>query len=276
MFVWMLSACAGGDPLALAAKAKAAGFSWVALKVQDGTNIYQPDLLAPAISALRAAGIAVWGWGYLYGATFLGASIAAREAAITIKCFEDYLIDGFLIDAEHQYKRTNARAWAATYMAAVRAALPKVRLGLCSYRYPSLHPQLPWREFLAYCDFHAPQVYWALAHNPGDQLRRSVRELTALKALPVAPVGAAYKEHTWAGPTVAELNEFDNTAKALMLPGVSYWSWQHAEANSMWWGAIAAHKWQPVPPAPPWGTPLTLEQRVARLEKAAQEHGWVL
>src|SRR3990167_4762884 len=258
MFVWMLSACAGGDPLALAAKAKAAGFSWVALKVQDGTNIYQPDLLAPAISALRAAGIAVWGWGYLYGATFLGASIAAREAAITIKCFEDYLIDGFLIDAEHQYKRTNARSWAATYMAAVRAALPAVSLGLCSYRWPSYHPELPWREFLAYCDFHAPQVYWQNAHNPAAQLTRSVRELTALKALPIIPAGSAYSEHGWQ-PSILELNEFDAEAKRLKLPGVTWWSFEHAERIPGFWNTLTSHKWQeatqptpaPIPVPPP-------------------------
>jgi len=202
----------------------------------------------------------------------LGASIAAREAAVTIQCLQNYQIDGFLIDAESQYKRTNARTWAATYMAAVRTASP-APLGLCSYRWPSYHPQLPWREFLAYCDFHAPQVYWALSTNSGEQLRGGVRELLALKNLPVSPVGAAYKEHTWAGPSVAELDEFDATAKELKLPSVSYWSWQHAEANPIWWNAISAHKWQITTPPPPV---LTLEQRMDRIEKAAQQHGWIL
>src|SRR4030066_102762 len=109
--LWMLSECANGDPLALAATAKAIGLSWVAIKVQDGTSVFQADLLLPAISALRAVGISVWGWGYLYGATFLGTSIAAREAAITVQVCQEYPLAGFMIDAESQSKRTNARSW---------------------------------------------------------------------------------------------------------------------------------------------------------------------
>src|SRR4030067_2797015 len=105
--LWMLSECAGGDPLALAAKAKAIVLSWVAIRVQDGTSVFRADLLYPAISALRAVGISVWGWGYLYGATFLGTSIAAREAAITVQVCQENHLSGFLIDVESQYKRRN-------------------------------------------------------------------------------------------------------------------------------------------------------------------------
>src|SRR4030067_1279354 len=103
--LWMLSECANGDPLALAATAKAIGLSWVAIKVQDGTSVFQADLLYPAISALRAVGISVWGWGYLYGATFLGASIAAREAAITVQGCQGGHLSGVRVDAERQYTR---------------------------------------------------------------------------------------------------------------------------------------------------------------------------
>jgi len=108
VLIWKLSSCAGGDPVALAEKAVAAGFTWVAVKVQGWTSVYQPSLLAPAIRELKARGIKVWGWGYLVGANLSGVSIAAAEAATTVKVMRDYLLEGFLIDAEAEYKRPGA------------------------------------------------------------------------------------------------------------------------------------------------------------------------
>lgn len=261
VMVWNLDVCAGGNPNTLAAKAKAAGFSWVALKVQDGPYVFarNRDRLAPTIKALREVGIKAWGWGYLRGANVLKQSIAAVEAAATVKLLKDYLLEGFLIDVESEYKRQpKNRDWASTYMTALRTSLPKVPLGLCSYRWPSYHPELPWREFLAYCDFHAPQVYWQNAHNPAAQLTRCVRELTALKALPIIPAGSAYSEHGWQ-PSILELNEFDAEAQRLKLPGVTWWSFEHAERIPGFWTTLASHKWQeatqptpaPVPVPPP-------------------------
>lgn len=46
---------------------------------------------------------------------------------------------------------------------------------IASVRYPRYH-RLPWRAFLERCDYAMPQVYWEQAHNPGDQLRRSLAE----------------------------------------------------------------------------------------------------
>lgn len=275
IFIWNLDVCAGGNVNTLAAKAKAAGFSWVALKVQDGPYPFarNQSRLASAINALRAVGIKAWGWGYLRGANALKQSIAAAEASMTVKLMKELLLEGFLIDVEHEYKRQpKNRDWAATYMTALRAALPKVPLGLCSYRWPSYHPELPWREFLAYCDFHAPQVYWQGGINPAGQLARSVRELTAIKALPIVPAGSAYSEHGWQ-PTITELNEFDKEAKRLKLPGVTWWSFEHAERIPGFWSTLASHEWKDVTEPIPV---LTLEQRVDRLEKIAKEKGWML
>lgn len=273
MFVWSLPHCAGGNPIALAAKAKEAGFSWIALKVQDGTNLYHESMIGPAVDALRNQGIAVWGWGYVYGGNNLKLSVASSEASITALAMKRYGLAGFLIDAEVEYKRQPRNSeWASTYMKAVRASLPETPIGLCSYRYPTLHPQIPWSKFLAGCDFHAPQVYWIDAHNPGEQLKRSVAELQALRKLPVVPVGAAFAYGKWA-PTVAELNQFDQTARKLKLPGVTWWSWQHAEHDAAWWEAIAGHVWyitKPDPEPEPEPEPKTLEERVELLEERVE------
>jgi hypothetical protein len=267
MFIWQLSQCAGGDPVRLANMAQAAGFSWICIKAADGVADFNqggaawqgPNLLPGAVDALRAVGIKVVGWQYIYGANWLGQSIAAREAQVAVENIQRFDFDCWLIDAESHYKRKGAAAWANTYMTSLRAACPSVSLGLCSYRYPTLHPELPWADFLRRIDFHAPQVYWILAHNPGAQLRRSVSELLALKHIPVVPVGSAYydpKYPTW-HVTIADLDEFNATAVEILLPGLTWWEWgengRGAEYHPEWWAAISAHDWgQPVPPPQPW------------------------
>jgi hypothetical protein len=271
IFIWRLSQCAGGDPVKLANMAKAAGFSWICIKAADGVCDFNqggaawqgPNLLSGAVSALRAVGIKVAGWQYIYGANWLGQSIAASEAAKAIVNIDRYKFDCWIIDPESNYKRKGSSVWANTYMTALRAAWPSVSIGLCSYRYPTLHPELPWADFLRRSDFHAPQVYWVQAHNPVSQLVQSRKELLALKVLPMIPVGSAYTEpaYQWE-PTVADLNAFDQAAHELGCQGVTWWEWgengRGAEYHPGWWAAISSHDWgYPVsPPVQSW------EQRV--------------
>lgn len=272
MFIWRLLTCAGGDPIRLANMAQELGISWVCIKAADGTVDFnqgagpewaQPDLLGAAISALRAVGIRIWLWQYIYGANYIRQSIAVLEAKKAVENIERWLPDGWIIDPEKEYKRSGAAAWADQYMTYLRASCPSVSIGLCSYRFPTLHPELPWQSFLRRSNFHAPQVYWIAAHNPGDQLGRSVRELRALADLPVVPVGSAYSEpgYNWT-PTVAELNEFDRVAHQLSLDGLSWWEWgengRGAEYLPDLWNAIKAHDWgSPVLPPQQWDCAIT-------------------
>jgi hypothetical protein len=272
IFIWRLAVCAGGDMSLLANMSVNAHLQWVAIKAADGTDNFNqgsppswggPNLLPDAINKLRAVGIRVWLWQYIYGANWLGQSIAAAEAQKAVENIGRFNPDGWLIDPEKEYKRNGAAAWTDTYMNMVRASCPTIPIGLCSYRFPTLHPELPWHNFLRHCDFHAPQVYWILAHNPGDQLRRSVRELQALANLPVVPVGSAYYDtgFKWQ-PTVAEINEFDQVAHALNLPGITWWEWGEnghgAQYITEFWQAISAHDWGH-PPLPPqdWAHAMT-------------------
>ncbi len=227
IFVWQIKNARGGDPTKIVTWLKELGMSWVAVKVTDGAGNFNlrptqivggkvvrwaDDILQPLVSALKAAGIAVWGWGYVYGYD------PAGEAAKAIERVRKFDLAGWIIDAEGEYK---GKAVAADiYMKGLRGL--GVPVGLCSFRFPKLHPEFPWRNFLAGCDFHMPQVYWMQATNAGAQLQRSVKELMGIKNLPVVPVGPACSEGGWA-PTVAQLDEFDRTAKALGCPGVSWW-----------------------------------------------------
>lgn len=255
IYIWQLSACSAGDPIRLAEEAVRQGFSWVAIKAQNGIgsyNAYPVDRITPAVAALRAKGIKVWLWGYLYGADPNGTSQAVMEANKTAEVMTRHSAEGFIADPEVEYKRPGARLWADQYLDRLADLVPGLCLGLSSYRYPDLHLEFPWREWLAGCDFHAPQVYWVFAHNPAYQLEKSVGQLLALKDLPVVPVGAAYSEGGWSGPTVAEIDAFDEKAHAMGCPGAFWWSFQHAERHPDWWQAIGRHEWgSPAPPAPP-------------------------
>lgn len=266
IFLWQLSKCAGGDPLKIAEMAQAAGFAWVCIKAADGSYAYNqgsppswggPALLEDCLKSLSNVGIQVYGWQYVYGANRTGTPIAKQEANRAIENLNRYNFSGWLIDAESPYKRKGANAWADTYMNILRSGCPDTSLGLCSYRFPSYHPEIPWSIFLDKCDFHAPQVYWIRANNPGEQLRRSVRQLSALKALPVVPVGSAYYDpsYQWQ-PTISQLNEFNQTAQELNLPGVAWWEWGEnghgAEYIPEFWEAISKHDWGRLLPPPDW------------------------
>ena len=256
----------------LADMAANAGFRWVAIKAADGVNNFNqgsppswggPNLLLEAINRLRIVGIHIWLWQYIYGADWLGRSTAVTEAQKAIENINRFNPDGWIIDPEKEYKRNGAAAWADTYMNMVRASCPSIPIGLSSYRFPTLHPELPWHNFLRHSNFHAPQVYWLLAHNSGAQLFRSVSELKALANLPIVPIGAAYYDtgYKWQ-PTVAEINEFDRTAHELNLPGITWWEWGEnghgAQYISEIWAAISAHDWgDPVIPPQDWAHAMT-------------------
>lgn len=256
VMIWQLKNCCQGNMYLLAYKLKEMGVKAAWIKVADGELDFNANLLKAAVENLRNFGIAVWGWQYLYGANrYTNQSIAAKEAEAAIRNINKYSLDGFVLDPEQHYKRAGASTWAATYMTKLRSVLPDITIGLCSYRYPSLHPELPWSQFLANCDFHAPQVYWKLATDSGKQLQRSADELRNLRNLPVVPVGAAYSEGGWA-PTVGQIDEFNQTAHLMRLTGVSWWAWDDRgiEAHADWYEAIRAHVWvtNPVQPEPTW------------------------
>lgn len=251
VFLWQLDHCFNGDMVKLANALIAAKVTWVAVKAANGYASFNTPLLRSLISNLRAAGIAVWGWHYVYGIGYTGVNISKFEGDMAVQRIGDYLFDGWIIDAESEYKRSGSAAAADTYLHIIRGRYPQIPLALCSYRWPSYHKEFPWANFLAHVDLHMPQVYWVGAHNPGAQLAQSYKELNALKRLPFVPVGAAYTEGEWKGPTPDELDQFDQMAHTLKLPGVSWWSWdsQGIQEHPEWLARIAAHVWG-APPEP--------------------------
>ena len=247
-YIWQIPRCENGDPGVIANEAAKAGLTHVLLKIADGVSPYNinlttgQDLVPPVAQALWERGINVWGWHYVYGYDPVG------EAEIAIQRIQELGIEGYIIDAEAQYKLPGRDEAARQFMTLLRQALPGFPIALSSYRFPTYHPALPWEEFLEKCDYNMPQVYWVEAHNPGEQLIRCVSEFQAINPFrPIIPTGSAYLQGSWQ-PTSEEIIEFLNTARNLNLSAANFWEWGHTRLNlPHLWDTIAAYTW-PVNP----------------------------
>ena len=285
MFLWKIKRVYGGDPELIAKRAVELGLSGVIIKILSGYWVYNwrwdeeaqkwvDDFIQPLADALHAVGVKLYGFQYIY------LTDGKKEAEAVIAQVEKYGLDGLFVDAEAgaKYDNVQAKRYADELLENWDYTLP---IGLCSYRFSTIHPELPWDELLAACTFHAPQVYWVSAHNPVAQLNRSIAELQEKKLLPFVPVGSAYREHGWE-PEKSELDEFDAEVQRLGLLGIAWWEWYEAIINpkdedGKFDEVIAAHVWSvPEPPdeppdddddPPPVDDP-SLVERVTALEGA--------
>jgi len=263
-FIWQIPRCEGGSPTAIANKAVTSRSTHVAIKIAERTFGFGFDKsgrdLVPAVAdALRAQGIQVWGWHYIYGENPTG------EANIAIQRCTQLKLDGYIIDAETEFKQPGKAAAARTFMSTLRAGLPNLTVALSSFRYPSFHPQLPWSAFLEKCDLNMPQVYWEQSHNPDQQLARCVSEFanTSLVGFvrPVVPTGAAYGVSGWRA-TADDIRKFYSKALSLKLPAANLYSWDYATSagNTDLWEAGANFDWplgsQPAPQPTPQPQPV--------------------
>jgi hypothetical protein len=247
-FIWQIGRCEGGAPEAIAAKAEAAGLTHVLLKVAERTFAYGldrhgRDLVPPVAEALRQRGLQVWGWHYVYGEK------PVEVARIAVQRAAQLGLDGYVVDAEVQYRQPGRSAAARAFMSTLRAGLPGDTLvALSSFRYPSLHRQFPWQAFLEQCDLVMPQVYWEQAHNPAQQLARSVNEFGNAELVshvrPVFPTGAAYGSGSWRS-TPVDVVKFLTEAQTLGLAGANLYSWDYATSpgNTDLWEAAAQFDW---------------------------------
>ncbi|KAA3645345.1 MAG: hypothetical protein DWQ07_12825 [Chloroflexi bacterium] len=230
------------------------GLDFVALKVANDVGRYNlrrsnfprrwiDDIVPQFVELLQSAGIEVWGWQYVYGVNPLGEADRANERIETLG------LDGWIVNAEVEYKDKPGQA--VQYMGRLREGVgSSLGIGISTYRYPSYHPSFPFEEFIRFCDFWQPQVYWQAAHNPVEQLQRSVRELLEIADKPIIPAGSAYTEHGWTA-TNAEIDAFQEEVQNMGLHGYLYWEW--AAAHRI--GAIATIAAQPgakvIDPDPP-------------------------
>jgi len=239
------------------------GLKWVAIKIGDAASTRYASFkdMPAAVAAFRAAGMSVWGWHYIYGAVYFdrngqpqhGGASPEQEAGFAVSEVKRLGLDGYIIDAEKEYKVLAPRPRAERFMAGIKNIGCPV--GLSSYRFPRLHPELPWTTFLAGTDIHMPQVYW----QPGgavSELDRSIQELTALKVLPFVPAGRAYIGDGHPNPTPAEITAFMMRSQERNCVGVFFWALDYLNLHAGGQErakAIAQYTWSDstTPPAPP-------------------------
>lgn len=245
-YLWKIDRVEGGNPYRIAEAAHQAGLSHVLIKIADGRYNYNvdkernKDLVPPLIAALRARGIQPWGWHYIYG------KYPVTEARRSIERVRELNLDGFIVNAEKEFKFTSMEAPAREYMIEVRRNLPNTPIGLSTYRYPSYHRPFPFETFLEYCDLNMPQVYWVQANNPGAQLLKSMREYQTVKPWrQYFPTGAAYGEHGWRA-TPEQVTAFLEAVQYYNLPGANFWEWYYSKQNeSRLWQPVQNFPWPP-------------------------------
>jgi hypothetical protein len=232
---------------------------------------YVDDILKPWVTSITQAGIDVWGYQYVYF------DFPEQEAEAALQRIPAVGLKGLYVDAEIEAKN-NARNTAKYCKPLLNAPFP---IGLCSYRYPSLHPELAWKTLLNICQFNAPQVYWEGSHNPSYQLTQAYDEHKRIlgSSLPFLPVGSAYKRSSTWEATPQDVFDFLSTTKHLEFQSASFWEWSNVQKHvPQNFKAIGDFDWNegetPEPPSPP--TPSTIEQRVGILEREAKARGWEL
>jgi len=256
-WIWNIPNCEGGDPLLIAGEAVKAGLTDVFVKVADGPikfGVYSKvDKVPAVVAALKAVGVRVWGWQYIYGNNPTG------EADIATARIKELGLDGYIVDAEMEFKKAGWGARAETYLSRLKANNQDVTIAFSSYRYPHYHPEFPWAVFFKYCDINMPQVYWLQAHNASQQTQASIERFRSMSTLPLMPAAPAWKENGWA-PTLAEIEGFEKVCESYKIELVSYWSWEHCRRD-------LPHLWpKPVVVAPPPPPPPS-DDRMSRIEK---------
>ncbi len=224
MWIWYLSKSEGGSPARITAQAQAHGVRTVFVKSADGPNVWS-QFTATAVAALKATGLRVCGWQFVYGRDPIGEARAAAAA-------KDAGADCFVIDAESAYEGRYAQA--QRYMAKLRELVGSdYPVGLTSFPYVDYHPGLPYSVFMAPggATFNLPQVYWKTIGDTVDESLAHTYEWNLPYETVIFPLGQAYD-----GPRAADVRRFRQLSTAYGARGVSWWVWQFA--NDSDWNAL--------------------------------------
>ena len=246
VYVWMQEHILGGDVAEIVQMMVAAHVDFVVIKIHDGKDV-RTDLL-PLITALRAAGIVVGGWGYVY---LKWSPLAEANAAVA--AIQRYQPDFYLLDAEAYAKLQFVGA--KIFRDRLRSLLPDFPVGLNSYWLPSLHPELPWYTLRVGCNFDCPQVYWRNRDPVGKLFASKAYFAKMTPKLPFPMVaGDMYYEYG-VKPTPQEVWDFLQAAEDdPEIKSVVMWSADQAHIVPELWATFAAFEWEhagEMPPPPP-------------------------
>lgn len=218
MWIWYVAKSGGVD--GIIGRARVSGIRTVFIKAADGPHPW--GQWARAVRPLRAAGLQVCAWQYVYPSRPAAqAALAARQIARGADCF--------VIDAEAEfeggaYEGAKYRA-ARRYLAALRAAIgPDYPVGMTSFAYPDYHRTFPysvWLEPPNGAQVNLPQIYWKAFRAGAARATDRTYRWNDPYGAPIMPIGG-----TFLGERPADLLAFRCRVGAYGSSGASYWSWQ--------------------------------------------------
>ena len=258
MWIWYVNKANGGNTDAIVAQARAHGVSTVFVKAGDGGS-YWSQFTPGLVSALKAGGLRVCAWQYVYGTN------PSAEAAVAARAITEAGADCFVIDAESEYEGRYSQA--STYVTKLRAAVgASYPLGLAAFPYVDYHPSFPYSVFLGPggAQFNAPQVYWKEIGGGVDAVVDHAYRFNRPYGRTIAPLGQTYDS-----PPSSEIVRFRQLAAAAGATGVSWWSWQHTAAAG--WNAIG-QAIDPLPSAPAADYAVLVKGAKGDLVVWAQQH----
>jgi hypothetical protein len=240
MWIYLPERAEGGNPEAIVARAKATGLTH--LYVRTGTlkgGFDGQDFLNRLLGPAHAAGIRVFGWDFPY-LNNIDSDVARAVAAINYLTPDGHRIDGFASDIELRSMGVNITNHTAfQYGLRLRNSVGRAYPLIATVPRPS--PALvtyPFAEVVAHFDAIAPMVYW-MGNDPAATVADTIAKLAPL-GRPIIPVGQAYDGGPEGGPpgvpNKAQLLAFMQAADKAGAAGVSWWSWQHADAQA--WDAV--------------------------------------
>ncbi|MGH9265557.1 MAG: hypothetical protein ACRD1D_12790 [Acidimicrobiales bacterium] len=229
----------GGNVQAIVAKAKAVGLSH--LYVRTGSSwdgFYAGPFLDKLLPAAQEANLMVYGWDFPRLINW-EEDVKRAKAAIEHRTPGKHRLDGFSADIETRSEGTHISGEvAAAYGKALREAVGSSFPLIATVPRPSPAQNFPYAQVVESFDAVAPMVYW-LNRQPDTDVTGALRDL-AQYGKPVFPVGQAYDGAPEGGragvPPPEELWRFMRFAQAHGAQGVSFWSWQAANAKA--WAAI--------------------------------------
>jgi len=235
VWIWNWRRCEGGDAQRVAERLKAAGCRGALVKAFDGGRWFAQGPSFRDISrALKSRGLAVGGWGYLYGRDTAG------EAQRAIETAQYGEADLLMLDVETEFKShpDAAEDICRRIRQEVGADYPLYYSTFAIARY---HRSFPYAAFERHCTGTAPQVYWNAFRWPLSQALGWTYEDYAAMGIPpgrVFPVGGLYREGFVQYPSPDQVREFVRAAQNAGSRGVSFWSYEHMSEEM--WQAVAS------------------------------------
>jgi len=200
----------GSTDLVVAAM-KRAGMThaWVRIHAQTAYGAAEKKVIAGFIAGLKAAGIAVAGWGWCQGAD------STADAKLALKEMAFFGLADYIADIEHG---THNAVWTTNEIVNF---CTRVRAGLTGAFGITTYPLIDWHEpqlmqaALPFVDMFNPQIYWFEFPN-----RKMVAQFKR-------PDGRSYQVDNAAEYTELCLDRWDKlmgaTPKDLVLTGAAYW-----------------------------------------------------